>query len=152
MHCCSCILHMLCILCLSIFIYIFFVFFFSSRRRHTRCALVTGVQTCALPIWNKQDVEKPPVAEPHGAKPAEYSYGGWSECGGYEAAEPNGKPFRSQRIAIVAGDPIRSQSESAERACDDDGPQTRPSESPHCPVARPTSLKYQQPLTRHPPT
>src|SRR3546814_2771240 len=29
-----------------------FVFFvFSSRRRHTRCALVTGVQTCALPIW-----------------------------------------------------------------------------------------------------
>src|SRR3546814_6625965 len=26
------------------------VMFFSSRRRHTRCALVTGVQTCALPI------------------------------------------------------------------------------------------------------
>src|SRR3546814_6877718 len=26
-------------------------FFFSSRRRHTRCALVTGVQTCALPIF-----------------------------------------------------------------------------------------------------
>src|SRR3546814_5884714 len=25
--------------------------FFSSRRRHTRCALVTGVQTCALPIF-----------------------------------------------------------------------------------------------------
>src|SRR3546814_10866032 len=34
---------------------LFFVFcvffFFSSRRRHTRCALVTGVQTCALPIY-----------------------------------------------------------------------------------------------------
>src|SRR3546814_19755646 len=28
------------------------VFFFSSRRRHTRCALVTGVQTCALPIFS----------------------------------------------------------------------------------------------------
>src|SRR3546814_2710799 len=27
------------------------LFFFSSRRRHTRCALVTGVQTCALPIF-----------------------------------------------------------------------------------------------------
>src|SRR6184192_2681613 len=27
-----------------------FFFFFSSRRRHTRCRLVTGVQTCALPI------------------------------------------------------------------------------------------------------
>src|SRR3546814_8706983 len=32
----------------------FFVlmFFLSSRRRHTRCALVTGVQTCALPIFD----------------------------------------------------------------------------------------------------
>src|SRR3546814_9281384 len=29
----------------------FVLFFFSSRRRHTRCALVTGVQTCALPIF-----------------------------------------------------------------------------------------------------
>src|SRR3546814_10759724 len=28
-----------------------YFFFFSSRRRHTRCALVTGVQTCALPIF-----------------------------------------------------------------------------------------------------
>src|SRR3546814_15865143 len=32
--------------CLSFYLF----FFFSSRRRHTRCALVTGVQTCALPI------------------------------------------------------------------------------------------------------
>src|SRR3546814_11467778 len=30
--------------------FMLFFFFFSSRRRHTRCALVTGVQTCALPI------------------------------------------------------------------------------------------------------
>src|SRR3546814_17720472 len=29
--------------------------FFSSRRRHTRCALVTGVQTCALPIYRMTD-------------------------------------------------------------------------------------------------
>src|SRR3546814_5289882 len=29
---------------------VFECLFFSSRRRHTRCALVTGVQTCALPI------------------------------------------------------------------------------------------------------
>src|SRR3546814_9633020 len=34
----------MCGCCLCVF------FFFSSRRRHTRCALVTGVQTCALPI------------------------------------------------------------------------------------------------------
>src|SRR3546814_1077221 len=30
-------------------------FFFSSRRRHTSCALVTGVQTCALPIYAAGD-------------------------------------------------------------------------------------------------
>src|SRR3546814_8722819 len=29
------------------------IFVFSIRRRHTRCALVTGVQTCALPIFEK---------------------------------------------------------------------------------------------------
>src|SRR3546814_3617509 len=34
-------------------------FFFSSRRRHTRCALVTGVQTCALPILGR-------IAQRHG--------------------------------------------------------------------------------------
>src|SRR3546814_2355185 len=33
------------------------LFFVSSRRRHTRCALVTGVQTCALPIWEIGRVE-----------------------------------------------------------------------------------------------
>src|SRR3546814_2894844 len=32
-----------------------YCFFFSSRRRHTRCALVTGVQTCALPIYEDLD-------------------------------------------------------------------------------------------------
>src|SRR3546814_3193302 len=31
--------------------YVMYLFFFSSRRRHTSCALVTGVQTCALPIY-----------------------------------------------------------------------------------------------------
>src|SRR3546814_1018475 len=41
-------------------------FFFSSRRRHTRCALVTGVQTCALPIfgvrvWNHKHKVKDPT-------------------------------------------------------------------------------------------
>src|SRR3546814_3743231 len=37
-------------LCLRYVWFLLFFFFFSSRRRHTRCALVTGVQTCALPI------------------------------------------------------------------------------------------------------
>src|SRR3546814_5434418 len=37
------------------------VFFFSSRRRHTRCALVTGVQTCALPILPRRYIDYPDV-------------------------------------------------------------------------------------------
>src|SRR3546814_7831326 len=46
----SCAVYVL-LTCLHLFYLCFFYFFFfSSRRRHTRCALVTGVQTCALPI------------------------------------------------------------------------------------------------------
>src|SRR3546814_12215050 len=40
----------MCIVSILSCLHYVFVFFFSSRRRHTRCALVTGVQTCALPI------------------------------------------------------------------------------------------------------
>src|SRR3546814_10112717 len=32
---------------------VYWFFFFASRRRHTRCALVSGVQTCALPIFGR---------------------------------------------------------------------------------------------------
>src|SRR3546814_7862741 len=43
------------------------IFFFSSRRRHTRCALVTGVQTCALPIFNPiHEIEQ--VDPPHASQ------------------------------------------------------------------------------------
>src|SRR3546814_2685450 len=58
------------------------MFFFSSRRRHTRCALVTGVQTCALPIfaqvyetWGK------------GLRPAALDFG---DCFAYEVAKAHG--------------------------------------------------------------
>src|SRR3546814_5738081 len=44
-------------LCAVLYGLFFLFFFFSSRRRHTRCALVTGVQTCALPIF--PDLPKP---------------------------------------------------------------------------------------------
>src|SRR3546814_5917014 len=55
------------------------LFFFSSRRRHTRCALVTGVQTCALPIFVGEDGELE-----HGAV--------WHEAGGWALREALGDP------------------------------------------------------------
>src|SRR3546814_8744487 len=54
MFCVFSLLFVLCCVLRCIFLggfsVVFVFFFFSSRRRHTRCALVTGVQTCALPI------------------------------------------------------------------------------------------------------
>src|SRR3546814_13745105 len=38
------------------------IFFFSSKRRHTRCALVTGVQTCALPIFHPAPSASPAIS------------------------------------------------------------------------------------------
>src|SRR3546814_5487865 len=62
MSCCICYICYCCVCCVltfvlsvyirSVTIFFYFCFFFSSRRRHTRCALVTGVQTCALPIYS----------------------------------------------------------------------------------------------------
>src|SRR3546814_12752885 len=45
------------------------VFFFASRRRHTRCALVTGVQTCALPIFIDAKLRKTQGGVNQGNKP-----------------------------------------------------------------------------------
>src|SRR3546814_5209139 len=63
-----------CLFLLFIYLYLSFCFFFfSSRRRHTRCALVTGVQTCALPICpvdeeakTQADVLERDMGEPFG--------------------------------------------------------------------------------------
>src|SRR3546814_2862503 len=43
--------------------------FFSSRRRHTRCALVTGVQTCALPILGATSLVRRAKYKPDTADP-----------------------------------------------------------------------------------
>src|SRR3546814_8770379 len=72
----------LCVLCL---------FFFSSRRRHTRCALVTGVQTCALPIWIRR--RRIPVS---GAKKSRRSLG----CGGVEDLHRYSVAVRSEERRV----------------------------------------------------
>src|SRR3546814_21196633 len=46
------------VLCYILLLLWFIFFVVSSRRRHTRCALVTGVQTCALPIYLAGAVER----------------------------------------------------------------------------------------------
>src|SRR3546814_1476529 len=61
------------LVCLLFTICMFLVFFFSSRRRHTRCALVTGVQTCALPISSTRQqlrATQPPMPAATASAPA----------------------------------------------------------------------------------
>src|SRR3546814_4879510 len=77
-------------------------FFFSSRRRHTRCAIGTGVQTCALPI--SRDRPLSPAALPGPVAPARHGGGiGWRTTIPFVpfVVEPPapyksvGKPFRT---------------------------------------------------------
>src|SRR3546814_1033477 len=53
-----------------IFICFLFFVFFSSRRRHTSCALVTGVQTCALPIYGVEIYADTVYSYPEDKSPA----------------------------------------------------------------------------------
>src|SRR3546814_3685904 len=61
-------------------------FFFSSRRRHTRCALVTGVQTCALPISCSPSL----------------SVGGYAGCDGLVPAGERGRKLRGEVEDVLA--------------------------------------------------
>src|SRR3546814_2451253 len=53
----------------SLWLVCFLFFFFSSRRRHTRCALVTGVQTCALPICLQRPMDRGCCNNGHSLRP-----------------------------------------------------------------------------------
>src|SRR3546814_10762757 len=66
-------------------------FFFSSRRRHTRCALVTGVQTCALPICGRPANETLPAARcrSRAARPCARKRASWPD-------RPDGRRRRSR--------------------------------------------------------
>src|SRR3546814_9764239 len=80
-------------------------FFFSSRRRHTRCALVTGVQTCALPILNGTERHVTIVGHDE-AEPAAHRIAFTAPLGralmGAEAGEMVAFQGREDAIAILA--------------------------------------------------
>src|SRR3546814_10770332 len=71
----------------TLFMFVFFCF--SSRRRHTRCALVTGVQTCALPISSNFGVRHDPFN------------GGAAMHAGIDMAGRTGEPIYATADGIV---------------------------------------------------
>src|SRR3546814_15640549 len=91
-----------------------FCFFFSSRRRHTRCALVTGVQTCALPIYQIRAALDAP-----GADIRLYLLHGPDEAGAAELGQRLARAMgpEAERVDLDAGalksDPGRLADEAA---------------------------------------
>src|SRR3546814_19332388 len=93
------------------------LFFFSSRRRHTRCALVTGVQTCALPISGPEapprcrqakpagKVERAPAAsQPGGRRRLSRPYRkGRRHHHHHHQAHQHEHPWRQDRKSVVEG-------------------------------------------------
>src|SRR3546814_2949393 len=76
-----------------------FVFFFSSRRRHTRCALVTGVQTCALPISHEQAVYQAKLAQREAKRKAT-----GKKPGGKPPTPPTAGPRADDQINLTDAD------------------------------------------------
>src|SRR3546814_6799561 len=104
--------------CFSAFWYYFF--FFSSRRRHTRCALVTGVQTCALPIysvWALPRGEDAEVSRHHAPRALVVAGCGDGEAGDRRAGlgEAHTESLAGNRIDVSGGKIGRAP--SRERVC-----------------------------------
>src|SRR3546814_20625802 len=74
-----------------------FYFFFSSRRRHTRCALVTGVQTCALPIFGRIRIAAQYIEDAVVFRPAETR-----QVGGARGRAPHAASARARAANIGA--------------------------------------------------
>src|SRR3546814_5628571 len=88
-----------------------FGYFFSSRRLHTICALVTGVQTCALPIYYDTDIAAAvDVAVQNGAKVINLSLGGASPGSAFVSAIARAA---DQGIIVV----IRSEERRVGKEC-----------------------------------
>src|SRR3546814_4001955 len=102
------------------------MFVFSSRRRHTRCALVTGVQTCALPIFNNRRFadELAQVCRQEGVSLIPYSpLAGGVLSGKYQGgARPEGARF--SRYLAMEGQRQAAMGRSEERRVGKEGVST----------------------------
>src|SRR3546814_11295779 len=81
------------------------VFFFSSRRRHTRCALVTGVQTCALPIYRGVRIAATGLSG--GGLDRPYTGGSFSVSDGGAIAFTGGTATRPAEVQLARGGDAR---------------------------------------------
>src|SRR3546814_3303144 len=104
---------------------LFLCFFFSSRRRHTRCALVTGVQTCALPI--SPTTHRPATRRPITGRPetGRSKMGTTGEDRFFDRRCSDGRCGAGRLVAAVATPkpPIRPH---ARRVCPDSADRLRP--------------------------
>src|SRR3546814_9549983 len=86
-------------------------FFFSSRRRHTRCALVTGVQTCALPISRPRPDQRVELSHISHA----FRIAGIARCADELRLADQGHEFCKQRLRIGRyQNPLRSEEHTSE--------------------------------------
>src|SRR3546814_4869787 len=95
------------------------MFFFSSRRRHTRCALVTGVQTCALPILAYLGIsqQEPPRLSPTAPHIASWrSYGGVAHGRAHRLAQGSADALAGGEIEATRRRKI-GRASSRERVC-----------------------------------
>src|SRR3546814_16870449 len=111
-------------------------FFFSSRRRHTRCALVTGVQTCALPISALRIV----IIDETKARAAVIE-AGLREAGLSDIHVLSERPGLVSRLAALAADVVIIDLSNPRRAALEEYFTVSPS------VARPVALLFHHSLS-----
>src|SRR3546814_12874119 len=137
------------------------MFFFSSRRRHTRCALVTGVQTCALPILgcgpNQQPVllELPVVDHPLPARrlpllPTEHPHRGAGRLPAVPHSGPDGATTGRSRPAPRRRQPVGPTAVPREHGAP--APPRRPGQPDPPPVPDPPRAPGRVPPPAPPPT
>src|SRR3546814_6583351 len=93
--------------CFVLLVFVLLFFFFSSRRRHTRCALVTGVQTCALPISSPFGLRRFFNGEERNAH------------SGLDFAVPAGTPIKAPAdgVVTIVADFFRSEERRVGKEC-----------------------------------